>query len=550
VTDVSGERTPRKRRPPPKTKPVARTTTRETRDRARRVCEFIEKFVIVPEGTLIGQPMKLLPMQRQFIQDVYGRLKPDGRLLTRRGILSEPRKNGKTGLISALSLAHIAGPEAKANSGTYSAARSRDQASQVFNYSVKSINMSPRLRALTKIMPSVKEIHGLALNVVYKAVSADAKTKMGLAPALTIHDELGQVVGPTDALYDAMETAGGAYSEPLSLIISTQAATSADLLSIIIDDALRSDDPSTVCHLFAADEENGDDIWDEEVWKRVNPAWGIFRDIDDFRDLARRAKRMPTSEATFRNLYLNMRTARESLAIAPTTWKENDGTPDESAFYKYPVSIGIDLSGRIDLTAAVIAVTDDDGIVHLKVLAFTPAQGLEERSKTDRVPYELYVKQGNLIAVPGRVIDYEVAAEMLRDATEGMDVEKVAFDRWRIDLFKKHADNIGFAPDAVWQCVGQGFKDMSPRLENFISRLLNKTIRHGSHPILNMGAAGAIAVKDAANNQKLEKTKSTARIDALVAAVMGVGAVDGLEVTDDDGPGDAGENSLFFVGHS
>lgn len=409
--------------------------------------------------------------------------------------------------------------------------------------------MSPALSALTKLSPSVKEIHGLAKNVFYKALSADAKTKMGLAPKLTIHDELGQVVGPQDDLYDALETAGGAYNEPLSLIISTQAPTSADLLSLLIDDALRSGDPRTVCHLFSAPEDCVD-IFDEKVWYACNPALGIYRDVEEFREAAQRAKRMPSFESAFRNLYLNMRTARESLAFAPLAWKACAEEPvDEEVFYKYPVSLGIDLSSRVDLTAIVIAAVDDESVLHLKTLCFTPSEGLEERAKNDRVPYPLFVKQGLLYTVPGRVVDYQVVAQLGKDMTAGMDVENVAFDRWRMDIFKKEADEVGFAPDAKWQRVGQGFLDMSPRLENFEARLLQKTVRHGNHPLLNAAAAGAIAVRDPANNRKLEKSKSSARIDALVAAIMATAAADGLESAEAAAQAsNVTESSLFFVG--
>jgi phage terminase large subunit-like protein len=64
---------------------------------------------------------------------------------------------------------------------------------------------------------------------------------------------------------------------------------------------------------------------------------------------------------------------------------------------------------------------------------------------------------------------------------------------------------------------------MSPRVEHFESLLLQGRIRHGAHPLLNMAAANAIALKDAAGNRKLDKAKSTQRIDPLVAAVMAAG---------------------------
>lgn len=497
--------------------------------RGDRVIQFIEKYIIVPEGALVNKPMVLLPEQKAFISDIYNNVKPNGKLMTRRGILSIARKNGKSGLISALLGAHILGPEARPNSQLYSAARSREQASVVFNYLSKSIRApGNKLEGLVQITDSGRKIVGLATNSMYKALSADATTAHGLSPALTIHDELGQVVGPTDPLYDALETAGGAQDEPLSLIISTQAANDNDLLSKLIDDGLmhKDTDLRTRVHLHAAS--NEDDIFDEKVWYRVNFALGIFRKFDEFQEMAERAQRMPSSEAAFRNLYLNMRIAMQSLLVPPTLWKENNTPPDDALFMSgLPVRVALDLSARVDLSAAVCTVQDpDSGMIHVKVFAYTPLDGLEERAKVDRAPYPLWADQGWLTPTAGRVVGYDQVCEHLKEHTAGMNIASVHFDPWRIDIFRKEAERVGWATDETipWVKVGQHFKDMSPCIETFETILLNRLLAHGSNPVLDLGAANAIVVRDPAGARRTEKSRSTGRIDALVAAIMSVHA--------------------------
>ena len=91
---------------------------------------------------------------------------------------------------------------------------------------------------MVTVRDSAKELFCEATGVRYKALSADATTAYGFSPVLVIHDELGQVRGPRSELYDALETAMGAQDEPLSIIISTQAVEDADLLSVLIDDAV------------------------------------------------------------------------------------------------------------------------------------------------------------------------------------------------------------------------------------------------------------------------------------------------------------------------
>lgn len=220
--------------------------------RGQRVCAFIERYCIVSEGDLIGQPIKLEPFQKKFILSVYDN--PAG---TRRGFLSIARKNAKTATIACLLLAHIAGPEAVLNSRIVSGAMSKEQAAEVYNYASKMVQLSPELSRVVRIVPSGKRLIGLARNVEYQAVSADGKTAHGKSPVLAILDEVGQIRGPQSDFVDAIVTAQGAYDNAMMFGISTQAPNDADLFSIWLDDARQSNDPRIVCHVYEAPKEIG-----------------------------------------------------------------------------------------------------------------------------------------------------------------------------------------------------------------------------------------------------------------------------------------------------
>ena len=69
----------------------------------------------------------------------------------------------------------------------------------------------------------------------------------------------------------------------------------------------------------------------------------------------------------------------------------------------------------------------------------------------------------------------------------------MAFDRWRIDQFRKEADDIGLNLPLVE--FGQGFKDMGPAVDTLESLMLNGRVRHGMHPVLTMCARNAVIVK-------------------------------------------------------
>ena len=95
--------------------------------RSRAVIAFIEQLC-VPEGKLVGQKIKLLPFQKKFIHEIYGRTG----IVTREAYLSIARKNGKSAILAAILLCHIVGPEAITNSQVVSGARSRDQAALIW----------------------------------------------------------------------------------------------------------------------------------------------------------------------------------------------------------------------------------------------------------------------------------------------------------------------------------------------------------------------------------------------------------------------------------
>lgn len=485
----------------------------------QKVIRFIETFCRVPEGSKVGQHIVLEEFQRRFILDIY-----DSPVGTRKAILSLARKNGKTALIAAILLCHIVGNMRKQNSQIISGAMSRDQAALVYNLAEKMLNMEPAFQGLFKTIPSSKRIIGLKSNVEYRALSADGSTAHGLSPVLAILDEVGQVRGQMTPFIEAIITSQGAHDNPLIMTISTQAPSDSDLLSIWIDDAVRSGDPHTVCHVYAADPDC--DILDSSQWKKANPALGLFRSEKDLEEQLKQASRIPSMEATARNLLLNQRVALESLWLAPSIWKANADQPDIEVFRTGVVSMGLDLSMRNDLTAAVLAARDDENNLHLIPFVFTPESGIKDRELRDKAPYTTWVQQGKLIAVPGATLDYDWLCQYLKINLDnmGISLSTVEFDRWRIKELQAAANRTGFAQDAKWNEIGQGYVSLSPRIEHFETYLLQNKMRHGAHPLLNMAAANAIVVSDPANNRKIDKSKSTQRIDPLVAAVMAAGA--------------------------
>lgn len=480
--------------------------------RSERNIRWIEKNCRIPEGKDVGKEVVLREWQRKELRKIYDN--PHG---TRRALISFGRKNGKTALVAFLLLLHLVGPEAQPNSQLYSAAQSRDQAAILFGLAAKMVRMSAELSAYVIVRDSSKSLYCAELGTVYKALSAESSTAFGLSPVFVVHDELGQVKGPRSALYEALETAVAAHESPLSIVISTQAPTDADLLSVLIEDAAAGHDPRVVLSLYTSDPE--DDPFCEETIRQANPAFGDFQNAAEVMAMAEDARRMPSREAEYRNLVLNQRVQAHSPFVSKSIWDACAGEPEP--FGDEPVYAGLDLSARTDLTACVLTF-QRDGLRHVHPFFWVPEQGLHERARQDRVPYDLWAQQGVLRTTPGGSVDYEYVVADLAEILSDVNLAHIAFDRWRIDVFQKEVERAGLDwPMLPW---GQGYKDMSPSLDGLEADLINARLRHGGHPVLTMCAANAVATSDPAGNRKLDKHKANGRIDGMVALAMAIGA--------------------------
>jgi phage terminase large subunit-like protein len=493
--------------------------------RSTRNIRWIEKHCVIPEGKHVGKALRVAPFMREDFRAIYDN--PHG---TRRAILSRGRKNAKTTEAAVILLLHLCGWEARPNAQLYSTALSRDQAAVLFSLAAKIVRMSPTLRDHITIRDSAKMLLFPNMGTSYRALSAEASTAFGLSPSLVVHDELGQVHGPRSALFEAMETATAAQEDPLSVIISTQAPTDHDLLSVLIDDAAEGHDPKTVLRISSAPEDL--DPFSKEAIRAANPAFNLFMNKAEVLAMAEDARRMPSREAEYRNLVLNQRVERSNPFITKTVWL-GCGDPVALSFKGKAVYGGLDLSATNDLTALVL-IAADEGKWHVKPTFWLPEEGLRERARKDRVTYDLWQKQGFLEVTPGKSVDYEFVAEHLRGLFDRFDIRKIGFDRWAWVHFRKWLLAVGFDEQELEEKFvpfGQGYQSMSPALRDLESDLLNGKIAHGDHPVLTMCAANAVVHQDPAGNRKLDKAKSRGRIDGLVALTMarGVAATEELE---------------------
>lgn len=522
---------PRKQSAPPPVEKVKadapelkRVTPRieRTDTRGDRMVRFIQTLKVA-DGPDAGKLIELRDWQINMIKEVYDPENWNERFQrmirqVRTAIYSLARKNGKTAICGGLLCGHLLGPEAIWNDQIYSAAYDRSQAALVYRSAVGMIMQDDELRDLVRCTDSSKRIWCPVTNSTYQALSAESRSKHGMNPSFVIFDELAQF-GTDRELYDVLATSMGAQASPLMMVISTQAPTDAAILSQLIDYGLQNPEDETFkLFLYAVPEDK--DPYDEKNWKLANPALDDFRSIEEMRQFANRAKKMPAAESTFRNLYLNQRVQMETSFISKSVWTAcKDLNITEEDLRDSLCWGGLDLSSRLDITALVLCFALRDGRYFELPFCWTPRDTLEERSKTDVTDYIGWVEQGFMFATPGKSVDYRFVIRQIAELKEEFNIAAIGYDRWRIDTLLLLADEMEVELPPMIP-FGQGFKDISPAIETVESLAIEGKLVHNGHPVLTQHVSNIKIEKDASGNRKVTKAKSYGRIDSGVAMLM------------------------------
>ena len=145
-----------------------------------------------------------------------------------------------------------------------------------------------------------------------------------------------------------------------------------------------------------------------------------------------------------------------------------------------------------------------------------PEDNVDLRVRRDHVPYDIWQRQGYLKTTEGNVVHYGYIEKFIENLGERFNIREIAFDRWGAVQMVQNLEGMGFTVVPF----GQGFKDMSPPTKELMKLTLEGRIAHGGHPVLRWMMDNICARNDPAGNVKMDKEKSTEKIDGAVATVM------------------------------
>lgn len=495
------------------------------RGAAEKACAFFPKYLRHTKGRWAGQPFELFPWQHDLISKLFGTMRPDGSRQYRYVYVEIPKKQGKSELAAGIAL-KLLFADGEAGAEIYSAASDRDQASIVFNVAAEMVSkhMSPALSKKCKVIHSTKRIVHNTNGGVYRVLSAEAYSKHGYNIHGVLFDELH--TQPNRDLYDVLtKGAGDARQQPVFFMITTAGFDRHSICWEVHEYARQVKagiikDPSFLPVLYSAPEEA--DWRDPKVWAECNPSMdvhfenggGILKS-EDITAACKRAQDSPAEENTFRRLRLNQWVKQESRYLPMVAWDACGESFDVGLLRGKPCYAGLDLASSIDVAAFVMAFPMGEEVWVLPRF-WVPGENIEKRSKNDRVPYDTWAQQGLITATPGDVINYATIRHDLNELSKVYEIKEVAFDRWGAVQISQDLTEDGFTMVEF----GQGYKSMTAPTKELLRQVLAGTIRHGGHAVLRWMADNVVVTTDPAENVKPDKSKSTERIDGVVALIM------------------------------
>ena len=158
----------------------------------------------------------------------------------------------------------------------------------------------------------------------------------------------------------------------------------------------------------------------------------------------------------------------------------------------------------------------EDGCYEVVPYAWVPADTIDIRSRKDHVNYDLWKKQGFIMATEGNAVDYDAIERFILDLHNHYDIREIAYDRWNSQMLVQHLSDEGMCMVPF----GQGYKDMSYPTKELMRFTLEKKLAHGGNPVRRWCMDNVVVRADPAGNIKIDKARATEKVDVAVALVM------------------------------
>lgn len=499
-----------------------RTEWEYSSNRANHAIEFIENFCKHSKGKWGGKPIELELWQKAFIAASFGFVhKIDGTRKYREVLLVVARKNGKSTVGSGIGL-YLQIADGEPGSEVYAVATKKDQAKLVWLESKRMVKKSPAL--LKRIKPLVSEMVSEWNDSTFKPLGSDSETLDGLNVHGAMMDEIH--AWKDKNLYDVIVDGTSSREQPMIFMITTAGTIRESVYDMKYDEAEMLlngfDDPDGYKDdrflpiIYELDKR--EEWTDPSKWAKANPGLGTIKRIDQLETKVNKAK---ANSLLVKNLLTKDFNVRETSTEAWLTFEQLNNK-DIYDITKLKPSYGIggcDLSSTTDLTAAkVIFMLPDDKNIYVKQMYWLPEDLLEQRSKEDKIPYDLWYEQELLRTTPGNSVHYKYVTEWFLEIRDeyGVYLPWIGYDRWSAKYWVEEME--GYFGKEAMVPVAQGKQTLSSPMKLLKADLESKLVIYNNNPIDKWCLSNTAIDIDKNLNIQPNKTKNQRRrIDGTAA---------------------------------
>jgi phage terminase large subunit-like protein len=490
--------------------------------KANHAIEFIENFCKHSKGKWGGKPIDLELWQKAFVAAAFGFIhKIDETRKYREILLVVARKNGKSTIASGIGL-YLQIADGEPGAEVYAVATKKDQAKLVWLEAKRMVKKSPIL--LKRIKPLVSEMVCEWNDSFFKPLGSDSDTLDGLNVHGAMMDEIH--AWKDKNLYDVIVDGTSSREQPMIFMITTAGTIRESVYDMKYDEAERllnsfDDENSYTDERFLPiiyELDNRKEWLDPESWKKANPGLGTIKKVDQLETKVNKAK---SDSLLVKNLLCKDFNVRETSSEAWLTFEQlnNSGTYDLSVLCPSYGIGGFDLSSTTDLTSAcVLFKTPDDQTVYFKHMYWLPEDLLEQRTKEDKIPYDLWHEQDLLRTTPGNKVHYAHVVDWFLEIRDqyGIYLPWIGYDSWSstyvVEEMKGH-----FGAEAL-EPVIQGKKTLSGPMKQMGADLEANKINYENNPITKWCLSNtAIEIDKNLNIQPSKTNNQRRRIDGTAA---------------------------------
>ncbi|MBW5398586.1 terminase large subunit [Brachyspira pilosicoli] len=518
-------------------------------DEAKRPITFIQSLVHT-KGEWANHNIILESWEQFIIASIFGWRRKENKLRRyKKAYVQVSRKNGKTTFASGIgNYCFFCDSPAEAGVEIYYIATKKDQAKIAWSESERQIR---KAKALNKEAITYKQTSTITKKKdtasKSKPLGQDSNTEDGLNPHLVIVDEYH--AHPDNELLNVLESGMGARRQPLTFIITTAGFDKTSVCfseyeyaKQILQGSLNNDE--YFCIIYEPD--NIKDIWifmseykeklnnnqntqeQEELINNIifqaNPNINISVKDSYLKSRLFEGLDKPVQRTDILTKNLNVWTQASEVWISSDRWLKSylHQNININELKGKRACIGLDLATTRDIAAYVLCfdTVDNDPYILLPRF-FMPKENIRQRSKEDRVPYELWASQGLITLTNGDIIDFDIIeSSILKDAKD-FEIIEIAYDPWKAIEIITHLENEGFKMQQVRQSFAVG--GLSEGTSLFEKTIDERKLLHGNNPVLNWMISCCEVKTDGRDNYlpvKPDRRRSYKRIDGVVASIM------------------------------